>query len=351
MPDLFGVLLFLLLYPFSVVYGSIIAFRSFCYQRGIFKVSKTPVFSIGVGNITVGGTGKTPHVEYLIRKYKASHQLATLSRGYGRKTKGFLTVDSSLSAEKVGDEPWQFFMKFGQQVKVNVGEKRAPAAQKINSLYPMVDWLIMDDVFQHLAVKPNFSILLCDYTRPFFQDYPFPLGRLREFRKGAQRADTIIVSKCPEAMSKEERAFFTSQLERYAPGIPVAFSKFTYGEVIPVLDVISKPAHWLLVTGIARPLPLVEYLQSQNSLLGHLQYPDHHDFSEAESLDVVKAYKKLGDHTAGILITEKDYARLSPMTKEAWKELPLFYIPIEVAFIEGEELLLQNIQRAEEGKA
>lgn len=343
--------LVIVFYPLVAIYGCFVEIRLLLYKIGLFKVSKTPIFSIGVGNITVGGTGKTPHVEYLIRKYKATHQLATLSRGYGRKTKGFLAVDSSMNAEKVGDEPWQFFMKFSQEVKVNVGEKRAPAAQKIHARYPKVDWLIMDDVFQHLAVKPNFSILLCDYTRPFFQDYPFPVGRLREFRKGAQRADTIIVSKCPADMSKEERTFFTHQLNRYAKGIPVAFSQFTYGEIIPVFDTVSTPSHWFLVTGIARPQPLIEYLQSQQCFLGHAQYPDHHDFSETESHDVVQAYKKLGDPAAGLLITEKDYARLSPMTKEVWKELPVFYIRIEVEFIEGEELLLQNIQRAADRNA
>jgi tetraacyldisaccharide 4'-kinase len=324
----------------------ILASRNFLFDKGFFKVSETKIPSIGIGNLTVGGTGKTPHIEYFIRYFKDSKEIATLSRGYGRKTKGFLAVKHSMTAEQTGDEPWQFFIKFGHQIKVNVGEKRAPAADNIHELYPDVNLLLMDDVFQHRAVKPDFSILLCDYTRPFFQDYPFPAGRLREFRTGARRANAIIVSKCPPDISREERASFIHRLKFYAPSIPVAFSMFAYGEVVSVFNTSSRPARWLLVTGIARPQSLVEYLQAQHMLLEHLQYADHHDFSEAESQEVLHTFQKLNDKDAGILITEKDYARLSPAIKEVWKQLPLFYIPIAVEFIEGKELLLQNIQQA-----
>ncbi|MDF2457069.1 MAG: lpxK [Cytophagaceae bacterium] len=340
------VILMVLLYPFMLMYCLLIEIRSCLYNKGVFKVSKTPVFSIGVGNITVGGTGKTPHIEYFIRKFLGTHTIATLSRGYGRKTKGFLPVEETLSSEKVGDEPWQFFLKFGQQVRVNVGERRVEAAEKIHLLYPHVNLLLMDDVFQHRAVQPDFSILLCDYTRPFFHDYPFPSGRLRELRKGAQRADAIIVSKCPYNMTMKERTSFMRQILKYAKDVPIAFSAFAYGEVIPVFNTATKPSRWLLVTGIARPQPLVLHLQKEKTLLEHIQYPDHHYFSEKESYEVMKAYQKLADKEAGILITEKDYARLSTVTKELWKDLPLFYIPIAVEFIEGEDLLLQNIQRA-----
>lgn len=351
MGDLIQKTLFYFLYPFSLLYGYILKTRAFLYKKGIFKVQSTSIFSIGIGNITVGGTGKTPHIEYFINEYGAYLKIATLSRGYGRKTKGFLTIDSSMSPEKAGDEPWQFFLKFGKQISVHVGEKRAPAAHQIHRLYPKTDLILMDDVFQHQAVKPDFSILLCDYTRPFFKDFPFPAGRLREFRSGAQRADSIIVSKCPSLITEEERAFFVHQLTRYAKDVPVAFSAVTYGETVPIFKTALKPTSWLLVTGIARPQPLIDHLTSQNALLGHMQYPDHHDFSEAQSMDVMNAYLKLKNPNAGVLITEKDYARLSSATKELWKGLPLFYIPISVKFIEGEELLLQNIKRAVDLKA
>lgn len=344
-------MLIIILYPFSALYGSILAIRNFLFDNGLFIEQKTTVPSIGLGNITVGGTGKTPHIEYLIRHFEQHKKIATLSRGYGRKTKGFFAIDGSMNSDQAGDEPWQFFLKFGQKVKVNVGEKRAPAAEEIHRLYPEVDLLLMDDVFQHRAVRPDFSILLCDYTRPFFKDYPFPAGRLREFRSGARRADSIIVSKCPVDISKEERISFIHQLKSYAPGVPVSFSTFSYGQVIPVFDSSVTPTRWLLVTGIARPQLLVSYLKSQQALIEHIQYADHHEFSAAESRDVVNVYQKLMDKDTGILITEKDYARLNPLTKELWKEIPLFYIPIAVEFIEGEELLLQNIQRALDRKA
>ena len=155
MRDLFRGLGVILLYPFSLLYGIIMTLRGLCYDRGIFKIQTTAVFSIGIGNITVGGTGKTPHIEYFIRKYEASDKMATLSRGYGRKTKGFLSVERSLGPEKVGDEPWQFFLKFGEKVRVNVGEKRAPAAARIHQLYPEVNLLLMDDVFQHRVIAPD----------------------------------------------------------------------------------------------------------------------------------------------------------------------------------------------------
>ena len=347
----FKYLLVILLYPFGVLYGTILSIRNFLFDKSYLKGERTAIPSIGIGNITVGGTGKTPHIEYLIRQFEKTKEIATLSRGYGRKTKGFWAVNDSMTAEQAGDEPWQFFLKFGHRVKVNVGEKRAAAAQKIHQLYPLVNLLLMDDVFQHRAVKPDFSILLCDYTRPFFQDYPFPAGRLREFRGGAKRADAIIVSKCPKNISIEERASFILQLKSYAPGVPVSFSLFSYGEVVPVFNSLVKPSRWLLVTGIAWPQPLVDYLKAQQALLEHLQYPDHHDFSETESNDVVHAYQKLKDKDTGILITEKDYARLNPLTKELWKDIPLFYIPIAVEFVEGEDLLLQNIHDALDRKA
>jgi tetraacyldisaccharide 4'-kinase len=335
-----------LFYPFTLAYGCLVEIRHFFYKIGLFKTHKTPIFSIGVGNITVGGTGKTPHIEYLIRKYKDSHQIATLSRGYGRATQGFLAVDGAMNAAQVGDEPWQFFMKFGAYVSVNVGEKRAPAAEKIHALYPAVDLLLLDDVFQHRAVQPDGMILLCDYNRPFFYDHPFPSGRLREFRKGAKRADVIIVSKCPFSLSSKEKTFFIEQLHRYAPQVPVAFSAFAYGEVMAINPADRVPARWLLVTGIAQPQPLVDHLQTQHILLGHLEYSDHHSFTEEESKEILTTYQKHAATDTGVLMTEKDYARLSDTTKKLWAAMPLYYIPIEVCFLEGEDFLLEKIQQA-----
>ncbi|MDB5258250.1 MAG: tetraacyldisaccharide 4-kinase [Chitinophagaceae bacterium] len=341
--------LIFILYPFAEIYGFFVEVRGLLYDLNVFHSHRSACFSIGIGNITVGGTGKTPHIEYLIRKFKDKN-IATLSRGYGRETHGFLTVNESMNATLAGDEPWQFFLKFGTFVKVTVGEKRVPAAEKIHTLYPEVDLLLMDDVFQHRAIQPDVMILLCDYNRPFFYDYPFPAGRLREFRKGAQRADAIIVSKCPDSLTPEERSSFIKKLNRYAPSVPVAFSKFSYGQVVAVTPSDRVPSRWLLVTGIAQAQPLVDYLQTQNSLMGHLEYADHHNFTKEESIKVLNTYQELAGKDTGVLLTEKDYARLSRLTRELWKEIPLYYIPIEVCFLEGEDFLLQKIRQAMNSK-
>lgn len=339
-----------ILFPFAHIYGFFVEIRALLYDYKLFKSSKSPCFSIGIGNITVGGTGKTPHIEYFIRKYRDKHT-ATLSRGYGRKTKGFLAVNEQMNASLAGDEPWQFFLKFGTTVKVNVGEKRAPAAEKIHDLYPDVELLLLDDVFQHRAIQPDFMILLCDYNRPFFYDYPFPAGRLREFRKGARRANAIIVSKCPDELTAQERSLFIQKLNQYAPGVAVAFTRFDYAQLVPVNPAQTVPLHWLLVTGIAQAQPLVEHLQTQDSLLAHLEYADHHILTKEESQHVVYTFHNLPEAEKGILITEKDYARLNAVTKDLWKDIPVYYIPIEVRFIEGEDLLLQKIKYAMNSKA
>ncbi|MDB5272835.1 MAG: tetraacyldisaccharide 4-kinase [Chitinophagaceae bacterium] len=349
--SVFKTIKIVLLYPFSLLYGSIMVGRNIFYNKDLFKVQSTPVFSIGIGNITVGGTGKTPHVEYFVRQFMSYKKLATLSRGYGRKTKGFLPVTSTLGPQQVGDEPWQFFLKFKSDLSVFVGEKRASAAQQIHQLHPEINLLLMDDVYQHRAVKADYSILLCDYHQPFFEDYPFPSGRLREFRSAAQRADSIIVSKCPGDISEKKMHRFRTQLNQYAPNVPVAFSTFIYDEIKPVFALSPLPTKWLLVTGIANPNPLISHLKQEDRLIKHVEYPDHHDFSEEESLEIKHTFQHVFQPGLGLLVTEKDYARLNEKTLELWKELPLFYIPISVQFIEGEEFLLRNIQQSMDRRA
>lgn len=336
----------ILLYPFSLLYGCLVECRNYFYRKGLYRSFASPFFSVGIGNLTVGGTGKTPHIEYFIRYFGKEHQLATLSRGYGRRTKGFLLAEASMSASDVGDEPWQFFLKFGKQVKVAVGEKRVPAANQLYRLFPQLDLLLLDDVFQHRAIKPDFLILLCDYNRPFFKDFPFPAGRLREFRQGARRADQVIVSKCPADFGKKERDQFRQQIQRYAPDVPVAFSTFRYGEPVSIFSASSWPSQWLLVTGIAQPAPLVQHLQGRQSLAAHIHYPDHHEFTLRDAEEVLQRYQALRDKDAGILLTEKDFARLNEEVKTAWKALPVFYLPITVEFLEGEALMQEKMQLA-----
>jgi tetraacyldisaccharide 4'-kinase len=191
----------ILLLPVAWLYEGITRLRNWLYDKGYKKSTSFPLPVISVGNLTVGGTGKTPHVEYLVRLLKDQRQLVTLSRGYGRQTKGFLIADEQANAATIGDEPMQFYQKFGHQIKVAVGEKRVPAIEQILRLYPKTEIILLDDAFQHRAVRPCFSILLSDYHRPFYTDFVLPAGRLRESRKGAGRADAVIFSKCPQNLS------------------------------------------------------------------------------------------------------------------------------------------------------
>ncbi|WP_332367845.1 tetraacyldisaccharide 4'-kinase [Spirosoma telluris] len=190
-----------LLLPLSGLYGLVLDVRNWLYDSYLLKSIRPSVYSIGVGNLTVGGTGKTPMIEFLIKRYaflvtNRLAETATLSRGYGRLTRGFRNANDTDTAETIGDEPLQLYRKFGTHVRVCVGERRADAIQKIQEIHPETKRILLDDAFQHRAVRPHLNILLMDYNRPFYDDYPFPAGRLRERRKGANRADVVVVTKC-----------------------------------------------------------------------------------------------------------------------------------------------------------
>jgi tetraacyldisaccharide 4'-kinase len=290
-----------------------------------------------VGNLTVGGTGKTPHVEYLIRLLKDHMPLATLSRGYGRQTKGFIIADEQASASTVGDEPMQFFRKFGSQVGVVVGEKRVPAIQRIIQIYPQTEAILLDDAFQHRAVSPSFSILLSDYNRPFYQDYTLPSGRLRESRTGARRADMIIVSKCPDHLKDTEQAAITNRIGKYSrTGVPVYFTGIHYGKPLPYYIHSTFAPRILLVSGLANPLPLEKYVQSTYQLLHHIVFKDHHAYT---SQDVLHIQESFYQHKADVILTtEKDYVKLvQPALKSLVATLPFYYLPIEVCFLFGQQ--------------
>ena len=187
-----------LLYPFSLLYGLITDFRNVLFDKGFKSQTGFDIPIINVGNLTVGGTGKSPQIEYLIRLLADTYQVASLSRGYGRKTKGYILADEHANAEQIGDEPMQFFQKFGSKISVVVSEKRVEGVQQLLQEKPTTELILLDDAYQHRYITPSFNILLMDYHRPFYEDLTFPAGRLRERRRGANRADCIVVSKCPE---------------------------------------------------------------------------------------------------------------------------------------------------------
>ena len=315
--------------------------RNYLYDKGLCKSKSFDIPIINVGNITVGGTGKSPQVEYLIRLLKDNHKIVTLSRGYGRKTKGFRWASDTENAETIGDEPMQFYQKFGKEINVAVGEKRVEAIEQILSQKPDTQLIILDDAFQHRAVKPDLNILLMDYNRPIDEDYPFPAGRLRERRHGAKRADILVITKCPDNLKMEEQITLKNRLKPYLKAnIPVLFTKILYGKPINcrsgLMDFdISKRI--LLVSGIAKPELFGAYCQKNFQIFNHLIYKDHHQYNEA-ALTSINIQKQQAITDLCVLMTEKDMVKFKPLLNdELLKDIPLFYLPIEVGFFSNKE--------------
>lgn len=322
-----------LLFPFALSYGAITKVRNILFDRGVLtsETYVTPIISIG--NITVGGTGKTPHTEYLIQLLNKQYKLATLSRGYGRRTKGFKEVQLTSTAQECGDEPCQMKQKF-PQVTVVVDENRREGITILESKYkPEV--IIMDDAYQHRYVKPSLSILLIDYSRPLHNDLILPAGDLREFKSGIKRADIVIISKCPSIISNKEKEKIV-QKTKLAPHQKLYFSTFKYGKVSEVFPTAKENSpsidgkKILLVTGIAQPQALKEHLTASGAEVTLLRYKDHHNFTQEDADTITKAYSKLKNGNSIIITTEKDAIRLkSELTFPSIVKLNMFYIPIE----------------------
>jgi tetraacyldisaccharide 4'-kinase len=298
----------------AIIYGTITWLRNKFFDWGIFKQKEYNIPIISIGNLSMGGTGKTPHIEYLIALYSKTYKIAVISRGYGRKTKGYRIVNTESIAAEVGDEPLQIKQKF-ENVLVVVCEKRVIAIDKVIAEYPEINLILLDDAFQHRHVKPKISILLTEYSRPFWNDAVVPAGRLREFAFGWRRADTIIVTKCPENNQLRIPKAILSK--------PLYFSRIQFQAPRLVSGNISKQI--VLVTGIANPEPMLNYLKAQNYILvKHFNYPDHYNFEET---DIQKISQLLTEDNL-LLTTEKDYMRLSGYFKN--DNINLAYLPIGI---------------------
>ena len=340
-------LLRLLLFPFSVLYGWVMALRNFLYNQGLLKSHTFSVPIIGVGNLTMGGTGKTPHVEYLLRLL-APFQRATLSRGYGRRTKGYLLADHQASSATIGDEPFQYYADF-PEVKVAVCEDRVKGIRQLLELRPRPEVIVLDDVFQHRAVRPQLQLLITDYGRLFSRDYVLPYGLLREHRSGARRADAVVVSKCDPEMREREMDQLAAEVRRYCRGeTPVFFSTYRYGAPVPFGSESVFSVNLILVTGIANPKPLKEHLQKEGfTIVEHLKYPDHYAFREADlkkMQDLVEQYR--GGKGISLVTTRKDAVRLQePGLRGLSKKLPYFFVPVTVAFLRHQEQFDNMVMR------
>lgn len=334
-------LLRFLAFPFSLLYGCVLWLRNKFYDWNILKSTSFDIPVICVGNLSVGGTGKTPHIEYLIPLLSPQFKVAVLSRGYGRKTKGFLLSDINSTAADIGDEPLQFKTKF-PELHIAVDEKRVRGIQNLLQLFPDIQVILLDDAFQHRAVKADFSIVLTDFSKPYFKDYVVPTGTLREFRMGIKRAQSIVVTKCPDVLVPIEKSVFQKAIQPKT-NQQLHFSYIKYGEFVPFNKQIISPFgkeyyfehHYSIVlfTGIANTQPLEYYLKEKTKNLVPVRFADHHAFTLTDIENIKKIFDNIASANKILLTTEKDVMRLkTPELSDALKHLPLFYIPIEIAF-------------------
>lgn len=333
-----------ILFPFSVVFDLITRIRNRLYDLAIKPSTRFEVPVIGVGNLAAGGTGKTPMIEYLIRLLGSGRKIATLSRGYGRRTKGFRVASDTDNAETIGDEPYQLYGKFSD-VMVVVGEDRVLAVSLLLDRRPDINLILADDAFQHRRLRPAFQILLTDYHRPFYTDFLLPAGWLREARTGASRADAVVVTKCPAELSPDEELTIQHAVAKYA-GCPVFFAGIRYKAPLPFGDHNQTiGSRVLLVTGIANADPVRRHIEDNFEMTHHVAFRDHHRYS-AQDLIRLKA---MAQRDTSIVTTEKDMVKLAGLTwEDGTRELPFFYLPMEMYIKNGrdfEELIKAGIRK------
>lgn len=316
-----------ILFPIVPIYYGVTWLRNICYNKGVFKSKSYDFPLICVGNLSVGGTGKTPMIEYLVRLLKDKYKLATLSRGYKRSTDGFQIADKTSTAETIGDEPYQFYSKF-KDIIVSVDANRQHGISKLRSL-KKPDIILLDDAFQHRKVKAGFNILLTSYGKLYIDDITLPTGDLREPKSGAKRANIIIVTKCPKEITIEERSSIISRLEPRSSQ-DVFFSTIDYSNVVySNHDSTSlcelKGVNFTLVTGIANAIPLVNFLNDEGYEFEHINFKDHYAFTNAD-------IEALNEKEI-IVTTEKDFTKLG----DKLSGNKLYYLPIETKIFEHEK--------------
>ena len=331
------------LLPLSWLYGLGVKFRNMLFEIGILHSESFDVPVISVGNITVGGTGKTPHVEYLIELLKDKAKVAVLSRGYKRRTRGFVIADDNATAKTIGDEPLQMKRKYGDDITVAVDRKRCHGIRQLTSDEDGIDVILLDDAFQHRYVKPGVNILLVDYHRLIIYDKLLPAGRLREPLSGKNRADIVIVTKCPHDLKPMEFRVITKAMNLY-PFQRLFFTCLEYRNITPVfgsgeqsLDSIGKDCHILLLTGIASPQQMIEDLSPRCPHITPLTFGDHHTFTSSDVARINNEFAAL-PHPKMIITTEKDATRL--IAVEGLSEEvrgAMFALPVKIRFMLGQE--------------
>lgn len=327
-----------LLLPLSFFYNIILWVRNKLFDKNWLKSASFNFPIICVGNLAVGGTGKTPMVEYLLRLLKNNYAVATLSRGYKRKTIGFGIANSSTTALDIGDEPMQFHLKF-PDITVSVGEERLVAIPQLLHDRPETKVIILDDAFQHRQVKAGLNILLTEYANLYSRDFVLPAGDLRDCKQSADRSEIIIITKCKHNLSEEEKILIIKEL-KINKKQQVFFTTILYADPYHLFTKatihIIESSDVLLVCGIANPKPLKDFLTVKVHTYDMLRYPDHHIFNIDDLAEIKKQFQKIQSDNKIILTTEKDGVRLTKFENEL-KDFPLYVLPIEHAFMFNEE--------------
>jgi tetraacyldisaccharide 4'-kinase len=319
------------LFPFALIFWIITSIRNWLFDNKIIKPTSFSIPIINVGNITMGGTGKTPHTEYLIKLLKSKFEIAILSKGYGRKTKDFSYVNTNNKPDEVGDESLQIKNNFNDVV-VAVDHNRVNGVLSILDDFPKLDSIILDDSYQHRKIDPGFNILLSDYNNPFHQDLIFPLGYLRESKNNSSRSDLLIVSKCPNNLTIEQARVFKKEI-KYKKDI--FFSTIKYRKVHHIFDKnivdLKTIKNLVLVTGIAYPNELIKFIKSFDINYKHLNFRDHYAYKEKDASEIIEIFNNFANDDKIILTTQKDAEKLKLL--KSFENYPLYCIDIEIDFI------------------
>ncbi len=338
----------LLLFPLALLYGAIVKTRNALYSSGFLNAAEFDVPIINVGNIAMKGTGKTPMIEYLIELLAGNYNVGVISKGLKRKTSGFRVVSAQDNYHKIGDEPRQVYAKYGQHIKLAVGENRALAIPSLIQKYPAIELLLLDDAFQYLAVKPAMNILLTTYQNPFWKDQLFPVGWLQEPKKRAKEADIIVVTRCPETLSEDEKRAFARDFD-FGKNQYLFFSSIKY---LAPYNAFGGGERWqftgneeiLLFTGIAEEKPLIEYLDPLSKEVHWLNFSDHFTYGRRDVEQIISAYKNMGEVNKLLLTTERDAVKFEPFAKLLREnKIDLYCIPIKIVFLQNDGRNLNNL--------
>lgn len=322
-----------ILSPFALILWGFAHIRNFSYQLNWKKGYQIPGKSIGIGNLNLGGSGKSPLTLFLLEYLQTHYPISVLSRGYGRKTKGFIRVLDTHQAHEVGDEPLMYAQHASSKTQVYVSEDRKEGLLQMK--WPHDGVLLLDDVFQHRKVIPGLSLVVSDFSKPFFEDYMFPLGWLREPRIGIKRAQAIVITKCPVSIDENKRAYFKQKLAAFK--LPYFFSSLEYSPLFAAGSIrVENPKHAIVVTGIANPKPLIDHLESQFTL-SIFSFSDHHVFNEKELSNIHKKFNTFDVLKTIIITTEKDFMRIKGTHLEQITTAYPWYIqPIKMTFEQPE---------------